>query len=183
MAGSRPLPARLLVDLPNWVGDQMMTMPAVHRLVEGNSGGVTVLHTRPNMVRFLSAVFPDAGVVASPHKASPFSSARWLREDGRRFDIAVTLRNSARAKILVRLAARWCAGSRGEGALALLSASCTVDRSRHQIHDAEPILAALGLEAVDRSWRPTLPADLEGEGESMTKEAEVDLKKAVGLAP
>jgi heptosyltransferase-2 len=173
----------MLVDLPNWVGDQMMTMPAVHRLVQGNLGGTTLLHTRPNMLRFLSAVFPDARVVSSPHKASPFSSAKRLRENGQRFEIAVTLRNSARAKILVRLAADWCAGSRGEGARVLLSAPCRVDRSRHQIHDADSILAALGLETADPSWHPGLPADLEGVGESMMNEAGVNRRNAVGLAP
>jgi ADP-heptose:LPS heptosyltransferase len=162
----------MLVDLPNWVGDQMMTMPAVHRL-----------HTRPNMVRFLAAVFPDAEVFASPQKASPFSSARRLRRNGRRFEIGVTLRNSARAKILIRLAARWCAGSRGEGALALLSAPCTVNRSRHQIHDADSILTALGLGGIDSSWRPTLPAELKGEGKMMMSRAGLDRQRTVGLAP
>jgi ADP-heptose:LPS heptosyltransferase len=135
------------------------------------------------MVRFLAAVFPDAEVFASPQKASPFSSARRLRRNGRRFEIGVTLRNSARAKILIRLAAHWCAGSRGEGGLALLSAPCTVDRSRHQIHDADSILAALGLEAIDPSWRPTLPAILKGEGEMMMSRAGLHRQKTIGLAP
>jgi len=173
----------MLVDLPNWVGDQMMTMPAVHRLVEGNRGGTTVLHTRPNMLRFLSAVFPDARVAESPHKASPFSSARRLRQNGPRFEVGVTLRNSARAKILIRLLARWCAGSRGEGARVLLSATCAVDRSRHQIFDADSILAVLGLPSIDPSWRPSLPADLKGEGKLMMSRAGVDRRNAVGLAP
>ena len=183
MAGFRRFPTKMLVDLPNWVGDQMMTMPAIHRLVEGNRGGRTVLHTRPNMVRFLSAIFPDAGVVASPRKASPFSTAGKLCQDGGRFEIGVTLRNSARAKILVRLAARWCAGSRGEGALVLLSAACRVNRSRHQIHDADSILSALGLEAADPSWLPFLPADLRCEGSSVLREIGADRRRKVGLAP
>jgi ADP-heptose:LPS heptosyltransferase len=173
----------MLVDLPNWVGDQMMTMPAVCRLVQGNIVGTTVLHTRPNMLRFLSAVFPETRVVSSPHKASPFSSARRLREEGGRFDIGVTFRNSARAKILIRLAADWCAGSRGEGARVLLSASCPVDRNRHQVHDGDAILAVLGLDAADPSWRPSLPDELKEEGESIVSEAGVDRNKAVGLAP
>ena len=183
MVGSRRLPTRMLVDLPNWVGDQMMTMPAVHRLLQGNRGGTTVLHTRPNMLRFLAAVFPDAEVVSCPHRTSPFSAARRLLQTGVRFEIGVTLRNSARAKILLRLAADWCAGSRGEGARLLLTVACPVDRSRHQIHDADEILAVLGLEAVDPSWRPTLPTDLMGEGESMVREAGVSLPNTVGLAP
>jgi heptosyltransferase-2 len=173
----------MLVDLPNWVGDQMMTMPAIHRLLEGNDGGATVLHTRPNMVRFLSAVFPEAGVVASPQKASPLQSARRLRPDGRQFEIGVTLRNSARAKILIRLAARWRIGSRGEGARLLLTTPCSVDRSRHQIHDADSMLAVLGLEAVDPSWRPCLPAEVRREGAAVLQGVGGDSTRAVGLAP
>jgi ADP-heptose:LPS heptosyltransferase len=173
----------MLVDLPNWVGDQMITMPAVHRLVEGNRGGTTALHTRPNMLRFLSAVFPDAGVAESPQKASPFSSARRLRQNGGRFEVGVTLRNSARAKILIRLVAFWCGGSRGEGARVLLSAACEVDRSRHQIYDADPILAVLGIENIGSSWHPSLPVELKDEGDSTITAAGVDRYSAIGLAP
>jgi ADP-heptose:LPS heptosyltransferase len=173
----------MLVDLPNWVGDQMMAMPALNRLVEGNRGGETVLHTRPSMVRFLSAVFPQTRVIASPHKASPISSARKLSQGGQRFEIGVTLRNAARGKILVRLGARWCAGSRGEGARVLLSAPCGVDRSRHQVHDADSVLAALGLQPADPSWRPRLPVGFGDEGEAALRSVGVDRERAIGLAP
>jgi len=173
----------MLVDLPNWVGDQMMAMPGLNRLVEANRGGETVLHTRPSMVRFLSAVFPQTRVISSPRKASPFSSAQKVRDGGRRFEIGITLRNSARGKILIRLSARWCAGSKGEGALVLLSAPCEVDRSRHQIHDADSVLAALGLESADSSWRPELPAGLRDEGEAELRSIGIDRERAIALAP
>jgi len=173
----------MLVDLPNWVGDQMMAMPALNRLIEGNRGGETMLHTRPPMVRFLSAVFPQTRVIASPHKFSPLFSARKLREGGRRFEIGITLRNAARGKILIRLSARWCAGSRGEGALVLLSAPCGVDRSRHQVHDADSVLAVLGLGAANPRWRPDLPADVRDEGEAALRSIGVDGERAIGLAP
>jgi heptosyltransferase-2 len=173
----------MLVDLPNWVGDQMMSMPALQRLVEGNHRGETVLHTRPPMIRFLAAVFPEAGVVASPRKASPFSSSRMVREEGGRFEIGITLRNAARAKILTRLGSKWSIGSRGEGAFALLSEPCLIDKSRHQVHDADPILAALGLDCADPSWRPSLPSALQKEGEIGLHAVGVDRNRAVGLAP
>ena len=172
----------MLVDLPNWVGDQMMAMPGLNRLVEANRGGETVLHTRPSMARFLSAVFPQTRVISSPRKASPFSSAQKVRNRGRRFEIGITLRNSARGKILIRLSARWCAGSKGEGALVLLSAPCEVDRSRHQAHDADSVLAALGLEAADSSWRPELPAGLRDEGEAELRSIGIDRERAIALA-
>jgi heptosyltransferase-2 len=173
----------MLVDLPSWVGDQMMMMPALSRIVEGNRGDVTVLHTRPNMLRFLSAVFPTTTVLASPLKASPLRSARDLRYDGRGFEIGVTLRNSARAKILLRLTARWRTGSRGEAACILLSAPCTVDRGRHQIHDADRLLAVLGLDAIDPNWHAILPGNLKSEGETALRGLGVDRGRPVGIAP
>jgi ADP-heptose:LPS heptosyltransferase len=135
------------------------------------------------MVRFLSAVFPQTRVIASPRKSSPLFSARKLREGGRRFEIGITLRNAARGKILIRLSARWCAGSRGEGALVLLSAPCGVDRSRHQVHDADSVLAVLGLEAADPWWRPDLPGDVRDEGGAALRSIGVDGERAIGLAP
>jgi len=135
------------------------------------------------MLRFLSAVFPQTRVIASPHKASPFFSAQSVRDGGPPFEIGITLRNSARGKILIRRSSRWCAGSRGEGALLLLSASCEVDRSRHQVHDADSILAVLGLETADSSWRPDLPTGIGDEGEAALRNAGVDGERAIGLAP
>jgi ADP-heptose:LPS heptosyltransferase len=97
--------------------------------------------------------------------------------------VGVSFRNAARAKILIGLAAQWSIGSRGEGAFALVSQACSVDRRRHQVHDADEILAALGLEAADPLWRPPLPACLEREGDELLRAAGVDRGRAVGLAP
>lgn len=45
MGRSGGLGTHLIVDLPNWLGDVVMALPAVARLVEANRGGETVLHT------------------------------------------------------------------------------------------------------------------------------------------
>jgi ADP-heptose:LPS heptosyltransferase len=182
MADFQGLPGNLLVDLPNWVGDQMMAMPALIRLIEGNRGGATTLHTRPSMVRLLAALFPDVSVLASPRKQSPVTSARMVCGGGR-FEVGVTLRNAARAKILVRLASRWSTGSRGEGAVVLLSAPQRVDAGRHQVHDADTILTALGLQTADPMARPALSPALREEGERLLRRVGVDAERAIGLAP
>jgi ADP-heptose:LPS heptosyltransferase len=183
MTGSQRLPTTMLVDLPNWLGDQMMAMPALHRLVQANRGGETVLHTRPPMLRLLAELFPKTQVIASLRKTSPLSSARTIRGKHGRVHVGISLRNAARAKILIRLSARWSIGSRGEGAFALLSEACGIDRRRHQVHDADAILEALGLEAADPLWRPPLPAVLERECEEVLRGAGMDRGRAVGLAP
>jgi ADP-heptose:LPS heptosyltransferase len=177
------LPARLLVDLPNWVGDQVMALPAVNRLVGGNTGGVTVLHCRPAVRRLLEHLFPAAEVVGSPRRASPVRLALELRRRWGRFDLAVTLRHASRAKLLLFLASRQAVGSSGGGARLLLSSSAPVDRSRHQVFDGDPLLAALDLPAVDPEWRPVLPTSLRAEGERLLAAGGVSPPLAVGLAP
>ncbi len=174
----------MLVDLPTWIGDQTMALPAVHILVEGNRGGDTVLHTTPAMRRLLELLFPATAVAADPRKASPIASARVLCRHGGRFELGVTLRNALRAKILLRLAARASVGSRGEGAWLLLSYRCEVDRGRHQVFDPELILRALGLPGIDATWRPRTPPQLEREGRwALERAGLVGEGRVVGLAP
>ena len=177
------LPSRLVIDLPNWVGDQVMALPAVHRLVDGNDGGETTLHARPPGRRLFEALFPSAVVVASPTKASPIAAARRLCRGSGRFDVGITLRHASRAKICLRLSARRSLGSDGDGGRLLLTERYPVDRSRHQVFDADPILAGLGLDGVDPRWRPALPLELVEEGARALRRAGVARDGAIGLAP
>jgi heptosyltransferase-2 len=173
----------LLIDLPNWLGDQVMALPAVHRMVTANRGAETTLHARPRMARFVAAVFPTARIIASPPKAFPIGCAIRLCRPSGRYRVGVTLRHAYRAKIVLRLAARRSYGSTGNGAWPLLSERLSVDRSLHQGRDADPILAALGLGPADIRWRPKLPAALVDEGLDELDRAGVDGRPLVGLAP
>jgi heptosyltransferase-2 len=178
-----PLPSRLVVDLPNWVGDQVMALPTVHRLVDGNADGETTLHTRPAAGRFFQHLFPTTRVISSPMKSSPVFSARLLCHDVGRFDLGVTLRNASRAKMCLRLIARKTIGSDGQGAGFLLSESYPVNRRRHQVFDAEPMLEELGLRGVDPGWRPAMPLALVERGARALRESGVFREGAVGFAP
>jgi len=182
MAGGRLLPGRLLIDLPNWVGDVIMTLPAVARLLEANVGGSTVLHCRPPVQRLLAELFPSATVMASTRRASPIASALRLARGGR-FALAVTFRHATRAKLLVRLAAHRTLGSRGDGSRLLLSRDFPVDRDRHQVRDMDGLLAALGLPAVDVSRRPPIPAAVRAEGRALLERSRLRGVGPVGLAP
>lgn len=177
------LPSRMVIDLPNWVGDQVMALPAIHRLVVGNAGGETTLHARPPGRRLFEALFPSVAVVASPPKASPIASARRLCRGSGRFDVGITLRHASRAKICLRLSARRSLGSDGDGGRLLLTERYPVDRSRHQVFDADPILEGLGLSSVDPRWRPALPLVLVEEGARVLRRAGVAREGAVGVAP
>jgi len=177
------LPSRIVIDLPNWVGDQVMALPAIHRLVDGNAGGETTLHARPPGRRLFEALFPSAVVVASPPKASPITTARRLCRDSGRFDLGITLRHASRAKICLRLSARRSLGSDGDGGRLLLTERYPVDRTRHQVFDADPILEGLGLTGVDPRWRPALPLELVEEGARVLRRAGVAREGAIGVAP
>lgn len=177
------LPARVLVDLPNWVGDVVMALPAVAEIVRGNRGGETVLHCRPPVATLLAAVFDGAHVVATPKGQSLPQVVARVRNDGPRFDLGVTLRHAARAKLILRLAARRSLGSDSEGGRMVLSDTVTVDRGRHQVHDFDPLLEAMGLEPVDPEWRPGLPDAALAAGRRLIAGTVSGRGLAVGLAP
>jgi heptosyltransferase II len=135
------LPARVLIDLPNWLGDLIHTLPALQALKEANRRGETW------------AVAPAAygplvemlGVQVIPRpEGAGWSWAR--RELGDRFEVAVTARHSTRAKLMLAgCRARVRLASQGRGAEALGLDAFPVDRSRHQRHDLGAALLRLGI--------------------------------------
>ncbi len=183
MARAERLPARLLVDLPNWLGDVVMAMPAVERLLAADSGEIAVLHCRPAVRRLLELVFPDARVVATPRHAGPAATARALCRRGGRFPLAVTFRHSLRARLLLRCTARHRVGSREGGGRVLLDGAVDLDRSRHQVEDGQALLDAVGAGRLDPCWRPIPPAEVLAEGKGALDAAAVDDEAAVGLVP
>lgn len=178
------LPLRLLVDLPNWLGDQVMALPVVDRLVAANRDGATVLHVRPPSQRLLRALYPSVTVIASPPKSSPVLAALRVRRRTGRAELGLTLRHAARAKILLRLAAATAWGSRGGFSRVLLDRSFPVDPERHQVLDAAPMLEALRLEAPDpRTGGIRLPTGVAGEATAVLSGLRATGGTLVGLAP
>ena len=155
------LPARMLVDLPNWLGDFVHALPALAALRAANRGGETA-------ALLPAAHAPLARLLGVHAIARPTGVGfAWARLRLRhRFDVALTARHSTRAKLLlagagapVRLA------SRGRGAAALGLATFEVVRSRHQRHDLDQALARLGLPgAAAVPFRLPLPDHLRRQG-------------------
>lgn len=144
------LPARLLVDMPNWLGDLVHTLPALTRVLEGNARGRTSVLLPEAHARVARLLGVDT--VARPAGAGYFWARRELRG---RFDVAVSARHAARAKLLLRGAGATLAlASRGRGAALLGLTAFAVDRGRHQRHDLDAALRRLRLAAVDDStWQ------------------------------
>lgn len=136
-------PCRLLLDLPNWLGDWVHALPAVAILLDANRDGETAF-LLPAGHTPLTRLFPAKAVVRPPKASSGFG--RNLRG----FDVALTFRHSTRAKLLlaaVPKAEAWASAGRGSRLLGLHTFS--VDRARHQRHDFDGALVGLGLAPVD----------------------------------
>jgi len=155
------LPARLLVDLPNWLGDFVHTLPALAALKSANRRGATTAllpAAHAPLARLLGVT-----VIVRPRHAGFGWSRRCL---GGSFDVVVTARHSSRAKLLlagtgagVRLA------SRGRGAAALGLATFEVERTLHQRHDLDGALDRLCLAGVASApFRLPLPESLRRQG-------------------
>jgi ADP-heptose:LPS heptosyltransferase len=147
--GVDSLPGRLLVDLPNWLGDFVHTVPAVQALLATDRWAETTLLVPASHVPLAGAL--GARVVVRPAGAG----WRWsTRLAGGAFDVALTARHSLRAKLLLAgVDASRKLASRGRGAGWLGLTSFRVDRRRHQRHDLDEALGNLGVAAV-----PDVPA-------------------------
>jgi len=144
------LPARLLIDMPNWLGDFIHTLPALIRLRDGNRRGRTVAllpEAHARLARLL-----EVETLPRPYGAGLFWARRRIKG---RYDVAVTARHASRAKLLLRGArAPLALASRGRGAGLLGLTTFRIDRQRHQRHDLDEALRRLRLPAVDdATWR------------------------------
>ena len=176
---STRLPLKLLIDLPNWVGDLAMTIPLIGRLVAANTDGETLLHARPSADRLLASLFPTSTVVTVPPKTSPFTAARRVVRGVGRVDLGLSFRNAWRAKIFLRLVAREAWGSASSGGW-LLDRTVSADVDRHQRHDWDGFLRA--LELGPRETAP-LVAPRELSLEARGRLAAVPAGVVIGLAP
>ena len=148
-----PHPARILVRSTNWIGDAVMTIPAVRTIRQG---------------------FPDAEItmLALPWVADVFRHSPWVdrlllyerqgRHHGvrgrlrlvqelasRRFDVAILLQNAFEAALvtsLARIPVRAGYTTDGRGVLLTHGVRKPPDiGGRHQVHYYQEMLAGLGL--------------------------------------
>ncbi len=174
-----PLPARLLVDLPNWLGDFVHALPALAALQRANrAGSTTVLLPRSHapLARLLGVAALDR---------PPGAGFTWARRRlARRFDVALTARHSSRAKLLLAgTGAPVCLASRGRGAAALGLTTFAVARTLHQRHDLDGALARLGVAPVAQGpFRLALPDALARQG-VLQRALLADLPRMVAFLP
>jgi ADP-heptose:LPS heptosyltransferase len=155
------LPARLLVDLPNWLGDFVHTLPALAALKSANRGGETTAllpaaHAPLARLLGVTAIVRPVGAGFGWSRRCVFGS----------FDVALTARHSSRAKLLLAgTGTKTCLASEGRGAAALGLVTFPVERRHHQRHDLDGALKWLGLQPVSPApFRLQLPEKLNRQG-------------------
>ena len=155
--GVTALPGRVLVDLPNWLGDFVHTLPAVLALQAANHRGETWA-AAPGSSRAARQAARRDRLIVRPRLAG----WRWSRRHlAGRFDVVLTARHSTRAKLLVAATgAPLRLASLGQGTLALGLDGFPVDRTRHQRHDLDAALMRLGVPAPASAAPLALPLPL-----------------------
>ena len=95
-------PFRILIRSTNWLGDAVMTLPAIQAIAQGRPDAeITVL--APEKIASLFDDVPWVAAVLPIKKESVFGVAALIRKAGP-FDVAVVLPNSVRSALEVRLA-------------------------------------------------------------------------------
>ncbi|MEW6337764.1 MAG: glycosyltransferase family 9 protein [Acidobacteriota bacterium] len=174
-----PLPARLLLDLPNWLGDFVHTLPAALRLCAAHGTGTATL-LLPSAHAPLGRLLGAQTIVRNGREGYWWARRRLAG----RFDVAVTARHSTRAKLLLAGCRPVRAlSSAGRGARLLGLEPFRLDRSRHQRHDLDAALERVGAQPVDDDpARLPLPDVIRRLGERRAAEL-ADGRRPVALLP
>ncbi|MBD3336700.1 MAG: hypothetical protein GF355_14405, partial [Candidatus Eisenbacteria bacterium] len=116
----------LLIHMPNWIGDAVMSLPAVEAAAADRAWRVTLLGRREPLA-LAEAISGLAGTVRLPARPSGLSGLGWFRDVARelrrgRYAAAVTLSPSFSSAALIAAAgARLRVGWTGQGRSLLLN--------------------------------------------------------------
>ena len=149
---------RLVIRAPNWLGDVVLSLPAVRDIRRGFPDARITVLARPVVAPLYEAV-PEVDAVASAQGLWPEVGV--MR---RGFDAAILLPNSAGtalAALLGGVPERWGYGTQGRGFLLTRKAPVPgAIRGRSQVHYYRAMLSAVGLatfEGLDTFIRPPAP--------------------------
>ncbi len=102
VAGDKPLqPFQILIRSSNWLGDAVMSVPAVKAIKEGRPDARVTVLTPEKLADFWKTVSSVDEIITIAPKQSVFSVARSIRE---RFDVAIIFPNSFRTALEAWLA-------------------------------------------------------------------------------
>jgi heptosyltransferase II len=152
---SPSLPSRVVIRAPNWLGDVVLSLPAVRDIRRAFPAARLSVLARPSVAPLYEAA-PEVDAVLEATGLGP--EVRALRGG---FDLAILLTNSigtALAAVLAGVPQRWGYATEGRGLLLTRGAPVPASvRGRSQVHYYRAMLAAMGLptsDALDTSIAP-----------------------------
>jgi len=182
----------ILVRGTNWIGDVIMTLPALTALRKTLANATIAVLAKPWVAEIYN-ICPDVDEViifrspgAHSGLAGKFRLAAELKE--RNFDAAILLQNAIEAAIIARMAGipvRAGYNSDGRGFLLTHSVRRTKEIRRvHQIDYYLEMVRALGFESAGKDVRLKPAKDYEGIAEDLIREyAPAGSGPLVGIAP
>jgi len=152
---SEPRQKRIVIRAPNWLGDVILSLPALRDIRRANPSARIHVLARPSVAALYEAVPEIDGVLVAKGLVAEMRAMR------RGFDLAILLTNSigtALAATLGGVPERWGYATEGRGAILTRKARVPRDvRGRSQVHYYRAMLAAMGLptsDALDTSLTP-----------------------------
>jgi heptosyltransferase-2 len=152
---NRTLPARVVIRAPNWLGDVILSLPAVRDIRHAYKEARLSVVARPSVAALYEAVPEIDEVLEASGLSQEVAAMR------RGFDLAILLTNSigtALAATLGGVPHRWGYATEGRGLLLTRRAPVSPDlRGRSQVHYYRAMLAAMGLpqgDGLDTSLAP-----------------------------
>ncbi len=142
-----PPQKRIVVRAPNWLGDVILSLPAVRDIRRAYKDASIHVVVRPSVAALYEAVPEVDGVlVAQGFRAE-------VRALGQGFDLAFLLTNSigtALAALMGGVPERWGFSTEGRGLFLTRNAKVPASvRGRSQVHYYRAMLAAMGLPTSD----------------------------------
>lgn len=163
-------PKKILIRSTNWIGDAVMTTPAVHTIRKNFPDAEITMLAVP-WVADIFRLSPDVDKVLIYDKKhlyqgkikGPLNLAKDLKPLG--FDVAILLQNAFEAAFLAKMAGIPVrAGYKRDGRGVLLTHGVTISdtiRKKHQVHYYQNMLAGLGLTLGPDHLRLPLSEELE----------------------
>jgi heptosyltransferase II len=183
---------RLLIRGTNWIGDVVMTLPAVAAIRKTWPGAQISVLAKPwvSEIYRLSPDVDEVIVFMEPGRHSGLMGKLRLAGELRKkpFDCAILLQNAIEAAILARLAGiPLRAGYNSDGRGLLLTHSVRRTRAVRQVHQIDYYLAmvrALGCIPAERSVRLHLGNDDDGVAEKLSHQYGIATgRPLIGIAP
>jgi heptosyltransferase-2 len=173
---------KILIRVPNWVGDSVLARPAIESIADSFPGAELWL----SAAEWVKDVFSSDGRIAGIVPLLPANGIKSFRAAARKlraqnFDIGILLTNSFGSALLFSLAGipqRW--GYASDGRRLLLTRSVRSrdrDVPRHQVHYYLDLVAGLGLKTRPPELRLTVPEEEKGRSRRLLQELGVDPRR------